>query len=348
MDENFDKMRRGIEDAMDSFELGGIYVEAAVDANLAADRAEAAAEDAEQSYQNTLAYDQQGEQWMLAAQAAAIDAEGSKVAAKASEQAAATSESNAKDSELLAEGYAEDAATSESNALSYKQDAETARNQALNYRNDALSARDTAQQHQQSAEASKDAAATSASQANASAQSAESSKDLAYRWANAPEDQPVEQGEFSAYHWAKKAEGFVGGPYLRVSNNLSEVDPEVARDNLGLGSAATRDVGTSSGNVMEVGAFGFGAVSNRRNLNDLNELYGAPTQVIYYSTNVDNRPSSYGSVFHVGTTQGNSSQLSIGYRNQDGLHWRGGYQGLEGKPWLTVIDTGNILKTTGN
>src|SRR5690625_2854816 len=119
MDENFDKMRRGIEDAMDSFELGGIYVEAAVDANLAADRAEAAAEDAEQSYQNTLAYDQQGEQWMLAAQAAAIDAEGSKVAAKASEQAAAASESNAKDSELLAEGYAEDASSSESNALSY-------------------------------------------------------------------------------------------------------------------------------------------------------------------------------------------------------------------------------------
>src|SRR5690625_2916489 len=209
MDENFAKILRASEDAMDSFELVGVNVEAALDANLAADRAEAAAEDAEQSYQNTLAYDQQGEQWMLAAQAAAIDAEGSKVAAKASEQAAAASESNAKDSELLAEGYAEDASSSESNALSYKQDAETARGQALNYRNDALRARDTAQQHQQSAEAYKDDAATSASQANASAQSAESSKDLAYRWANEPENQPVEQGEFSAYHWAKKAQDVV-------------------------------------------------------------------------------------------------------------------------------------------
>src|SRR5690625_4749513 len=255
MDENFAKILRASEDAMDSFELVGVNVEAAVDANLAADRAEAAAEDAEQSYQNTLAYDQQGEQWMIAAQEAALEAEGSKnaaraseQAAKASEQAAASSESNAKDSELLAEGYAADAATSESNALSYKQGAETSRNQALNYRNDALNARDAAQQHQQSAEAYKDDAATSASQANASAQSAESSKDLAYRWANEPEDQPIEQGEFSAYHWSQKAQEFVGGPYLRVSNNLSEVDPEVARDNLGLGSAAGANVVQSTGN----------------------------------------------------------------------------------------------------
>src|SRR5699024_9114417 len=150
MDENFSKILRASEDAMDSFELVGVNVEAAVDANLAADRAEAAAEDAEQSYQNTLAYDQQGEQWMLAAQAAAVEAE--------------------------------------------------------------------------------------------------SSKDLAYRWANEPEDQPVEQGEFSAYHWAKKAEEFVGGPYLLASNNLSEVAPEEARDNLGLGSAAVVDVVQGTGN----------------------------------------------------------------------------------------------------
>src|SRR5699024_5991411 len=162
MDENFAKILRASEDAMDSFELVGINVEAALDANLAADRAEAAAEDAEQSYQNTLAYDQQGEQWMLAAQAAAIDAEGS--------------------------------------------------------------------------------------------------KDLAYRWANEPEDQPVEQGEFSAYHWAKKAEEFVGGPYLLASNNLSEVAPEEARDNLGLGSAATRDVGTGADEVPTNSNLGSAAV----------------------------------------------------------------------------------------
>src|SRR5699024_12482239 len=45
MDENFSKILRASEDAMDSFELVGVNVEAAVDANLAAERAEAAAED---------------------------------------------------------------------------------------------------------------------------------------------------------------------------------------------------------------------------------------------------------------------------------------------------------------
>src|SRR5690625_2096229 len=151
VDDNFDKIRRGVEDAMDSFELVGINVEAALDAKEASDQAKQYAIDAEQSYQNTLAYDQQGEQWMLAAQEAAIEAE--------------------------------------------------------------------------------------------------SSKDLAYRWANEPENQPVEQGEFSAYHWAKKAQEFVGGPYLLVSNNLAEGDREEARASLGLGSAATREVGTGADEV---------------------------------------------------------------------------------------------------
>src|SRR5699024_3234219 len=76
MDENFDKILRASEDAMDSFELVGVNVEAAVDANLAADRAEAAAEDAEQSYQTTLACDQQGERWKNQAKGYAADAQG--------------------------------------------------------------------------------------------------------------------------------------------------------------------------------------------------------------------------------------------------------------------------------
>ncbi|HGW4116284.1 TPA: hypothetical protein ACNH4I_003251 [Serratia marcescens] len=47
--------------------------------------------------------------------------------------------------------------------------------------------------------------------------------------------------------------------FLKKANNLSDVDnvPE-ARGNLGLGTAATKNVGTGSGNVMEVGAFGLG------------------------------------------------------------------------------------------
>lgn len=36
--------------------------------------------------------------------------------------------------------------------------------------------------------------------------------------------------------------------------------PSDARTNLGLGSAATRNVGTTAGNLIEVGSFGIGGV----------------------------------------------------------------------------------------
>ncbi|WP_440492986.1 hypothetical protein [Serratia sarumanii] len=47
--------------------------------------------------------------------------------------------------------------------------------------------------------------------------------------------------------------------FLKKANNLSDVaDKAEARGNLGLGTAATKDVGTDTGNVMPVGAFGLG------------------------------------------------------------------------------------------
>lgn len=46
-----------------------------------------------------------------------------------------------------------------------------------------------------------------------------------------------------------------------------------ARTNLGLGSSATKNVGTSVGNVMEVGAFGFGGKGNSFNADTVAEVW---------------------------------------------------------------------------
>src|SRR5699024_5951353 len=260
MDENFSKILRASEDAMDSFELVGVNVEAAVDANLAADRAEAAAEDAEQSYQNTLAYDQQGEMWKNQAKGYAEDAQGylgvvesdadraedAANAAEASELAAQAARNDAVGAAAAAETSENNAAGSASAAQSYAQSAQSRANAALNHA-------ETAEFYKQDAASSASAASQSASNAAGSAGAAqtarnvaEAHRDKAKEWASNPEDVVVQGGQYSAYHWAKKAEEFVGGPYLLTSNNLSEVDPEEARDNLGLGSAATRDVVSSN------------------------------------------------------------------------------------------------------
>lgn len=133
---------------------------------------------------------------------------------------------------------------------------------------------------------------------------------------------------------------------------VNSADAAAGRTALGLGTAAIKDVGVSEGNVMEVGSFGIGARGNNRPIpdNNLDGLHGEPTQIIYYGGDVENKPigSTYGAVLNMGTAGGHTSQLAVGYRNQDGLHWRGGYQGLEGKEWLEVFTTGNILGTTGS
>src|SRR5690625_3534355 len=262
MDENFDKIKRGIEDAMDSIELVGINVEAAEDANLAAGRAEAAAEDAEQSYQYTLAYDQQGEMWKNQAKGYAEDAQGYSVVvesdanrAEAAANAAEASELAAKSARDVAVRTASDAETSENNAAgsasaaqSYAQSAQSQANAALNHSEAAETYKQDAASSASAASQSASNAAGSAGAAQAARNVAEAHRDKAKEWASNPEDVVVQDGQYSAYHWAQKAQEFVGGPYLLVSNNLSEVDPEEARNNLGLGSAAGVDVVQGTGN----------------------------------------------------------------------------------------------------
>jgi len=62
-----------------------------------------------------------------------------------------------------------------------------------------------------------------------------------------------------------KAVKAVNDASLKITANLKDVaDKGAARSNLGLGSAATRNVGTEAANLMEVGAFGLGSGSMHR------------------------------------------------------------------------------------
>lgn len=63
-----------------------------------------------------------------------------------------------------------------------------------------------------------------------------------------------------------------------------------ARTNLGLGTAATSNIGTSAGNVMQVGAFGFGGISRYLKENPAIEATVAEldTTQMYFFSNVSN------------------------------------------------------------
>lgn len=101
-----------------------------------------------------------------------------------------------------------------------------------------------------------------------------------------------------------KAVKTVNDASLKKTNNLSDLtNKAVARGNLALGNAATRNVGTEATNLMEVGAFGLGAGSRHRSdtYSSLGEIYrvnstskNAPGPGVYGVLNLpcDGGPSS--------------------------------------------------------
>lgn len=129
----------------------------------------------------------------------ATSASNSASSASTSASAAYTSETNAAASASSAATSASNAATSETNAASSEASAATSETNAAASETAALGYKDEALGFRNEAEGFRDSASTSATNASAS-------ESKAQQWAQNPEDVPVEPGEYSAYHWAKKAE----------------------------------------------------------------------------------------------------------------------------------------------
>ena len=138
------------------------------------------------------------------------DAETARTDAESAEAGAVS----AKDSAVIAKTGAEtaetNAGTSEANALIYKNDTETARTGAETAEAGAVSAKDSAVIAKTGAET----AETNAESAEAGAETAEAnalaSENKAEKWAEENEDVEVEPNQYSAFHWAKKAQAEAG------------------------------------------------------------------------------------------------------------------------------------------
>lgn len=129
--------------------------------------------------------------------------------------------------------------------------------------------------------------------------------------------------------------------------NLSDLSSAAAaRKNLGLGTAATRDVGTDAGQVVEVGAFGIGSAQPvySRDLNNLKV-----TQVIGILNGI-NAPVGGVGVLTVDALS--TDWVCQVYTNLDAggtsSRWvRRFHSGTTWSPWIPILNSSDILTTTG-
>ena len=94
---------------------------------------------------------------------------------------------------------------------------------------------DAASSSEQNAATSEQNASDSADDASTSASNALDSENRAQQWAQEDEDVEVDPGEFSAFHWAQKAQEFAGGPastisYDNATSGLAATDVQAALD----------------------------------------------------------------------------------------------------------------------
>lgn len=141
---------------------------------------------------------------------------------------------------------------------------------------------------------------------------------------------------------ATAIKSIIGSDALLKKNHLSEIKEagaatqKSARDNLGLGTAATKNVGTAAGNVMEVGAFGLGTGPIHRA-----DAYGNIVEFFRVNASSANRPgsnSAYGCVRLPIDGAPTAAYLAVG----DDLSTWVGQSTTQGKgvTWARVYTTG--------
>lgn len=133
--------------------------------------------------------------------------------------------------------------------------------------------------------------------------------------------------------------------FLQTSNNLSDVDEVQARNNLDLGTAATRNIGTSANQVMEVGAFGLGSF-NTTFLSDA-DLDLENTQTAFYTTSgtTTGLPSTAaGGLINLGRGQtSNPINVQLYFASSQGLWLRGQDSSSTYGIWRkTLLNTSNL------
>lgn len=126
--------------------------------------------------------------------------------------------------------------------------------------------------------------------------------------------------------------------------------PAQGRTALGLGTAATRDVGESSGNVMAVGARNWGATTtplNGLNFNDLSNrvLYPSSGASYLYSGQNEGGPSAAGT--HVLTMKVDDAFMAQLAMQHSGRTYVRGVASGAISDWSEVIRTASLLSGTG-
>lgn len=151
--------------------------------------------------------------------------------------------------------------------------------------------------------------------------------------------------------WPKGARVVDGGVVYRALNQTSQQPPHAdwARDVPNLGTAATRNVGTGSGNVMEVGAFGLGRMPSNDYQTPNVSTFGVgfsfqpPNGTIKFG---DYTPTDNSLVLSINQREGNNGLAISGSRNNEQVYvyFKQAYM------WsnrVTLTHSGNLRSTSG-